>query len=108
GTGCYRTTCVEPTELDRIEAHAERKLSVTYSDGTTKIYTADRARITSSGAGEAEIETPFSASVEGKVLRVSHAGEEQRIAVADVNELELEADAPDRPWVIAGVTLGAA
>lgn len=105
--GCYRTTSVDVTEVERIEPLADEKLAVRYTDGTSKTFAADRARIELCTGAETELELPLSASVSQEQLRISDAYSEQSYALREIDELELESDAPDRPWVIAAATLGA-
>jgi hypothetical protein len=107
GTGCYRTTSVEVAELDRLEPLPDDKLSVRYADGTTETYAADRARVELRSGEQSEFESPLGAHIDHDRLRLVDANGEQHYALRDVEELELEADAPDRPWVIAAFTLGA-
>ena len=105
--GCYRTTSVDVAEVERIEPLADEKLAVRYTDGTSQTFAADRARVELRTGTETAFDAPLSASVNGEQLRVSDANSEQSYALREVDEFELESDAPERPWVIAAATLGA-
>ena len=106
--GCYRTTSLDLREVDLVEPTPEKKLAVRSTDGTTKIYAADRVRVELRTGDESQFEAPLSARVGKDQLGVADANREQSYSLREVDELELEADAPGRPWVIAAATLGTA
>jgi hypothetical protein len=105
---CYRTTSVDVAEVEHIEPLSDEKLAIRYTDGTTKTYAADRAHVELRTGGKSEFEAPLSATVRADHMRISDANDEQSYLLREIEELELEADAPDRPWVIAAATLGTA
>jgi hypothetical protein len=94
-------------EIERIEPRPDENLALHYTDGSTKTYAADRARVELRTGAETEFESPFSATVSGDQLRFSNTNGERSYPLRELDELELESDAPDRPWVIAAATLGA-
>jgi hypothetical protein len=106
--GCYRSRDLSVHELTRIEPRGERGLTVHRAGTQPLIFDSyDTVKIETPDDTGYAFERPVSARLEPGLLVVKDAHAERRFALEEVEAIEVSEHAPDRPWIIAGATVGA-
>ncbi len=107
--GCYRDRALDLNDLERATPQGERELRVEYRAERDMIFRQYDSLIVETAAGdELAFDAPASARIEGDRLTLSSGSAEEVFRLRHVEEFRVSSEAPERPWIITGVTLGAA
>jgi hypothetical protein len=113
-TGCYRYADVPIERVQSLQSGSDgRSLEIALDRGERRKFedydelVVEVGPLAGVGADELELETPHHVKLDAKSLSLSTTGGTYELSRRDVKEVTLQRYAPSRPYVIAGVALGA-